>query len=1062
MNLSNHDYRVTLNDDGGSFSEVLSKGFDLTRRSYDVLDPVGRAFFLTDVAEPAESPSRSWPIFGNFPQDRFPTIHVKRNEGSLRVDGVAQGIRSTLEITLPDPNATAEIWTVTLENRGDSPRQIKAVPYVEWVLDRPESDRGHSQYVRLFPEMEYVSSIHGLVAWQRKTNTVGFLATDMAPEGFHSSRIDFIGRARSLWTPRLLETLDFLGARDTSGYPTFDPIGALCTGVTLGGHEKRTLRYILGFSADREKALEMAQRFLVPTGSAVPGGQQKKKVPLIGHGEILPGTPQPYATFLNGGDTLRVHTPFTPRPFDHALSNSVGHYVMVTNRGLQTTSNGNSQQNPITPDWADTVTRELPSEAIYLYDTEERDWYSPTHHPLNDARATLDCDFGVDGTAVFRMRRGTLSTELTVFVPPQESLGVYLLTIRNHGGRVRRLRVSPYFQMALAPLGNLRPADLIHTVEEADHALLFENPANTYRPGPAFAAVSFVPDLVETQRGRFLGSGRGSAHPYLVENGIPDDSPRTEDRVVASFLGNVEIEPGAEKTVVVVLGQTDTKDQALALIRKYKDIAVARKSLEETRGWWKGLMSTLRVKTNQGDFDGYQNWLKYQALAERIWARRGFYQTSGAYGFRDQLQDTVNLIWVDPALARRQIILHASQQFTEGDVLHWFHTNHKGETAFSNRTHASDNPLWLVWGVVEYLRMTGDVSLLDEMTTYLQGEKPFLPLPHNKQGCGGFYPRSSIADTVYKHSLKSIDLVLDKRMGVRGLPLIGTGDWNDGLDEIGSEGRGESVWLGFFLHYTLKYMLPFMEERETPDRKEHYRQALLSLEKALEQTWRGDRYLRAIHDDGTEIGVKDSGVWEIDALTAAWAVYAGINPTRARTVFHTALSVLEKENVILLGWPPLRSDTKPYLGRSSQYPAGVRENGMYCHGVQWLIRAARLLAEQAETNKEHDQAKDYRSIAYRLWLKITPVSHVVPGEIEVYGGQPNKQSADMVTTFDPGRMIWNGYTGAAAWLLRQSMEGVIGATLIGNKMVLPGDIRESRGALIVESVKRDLSQSPLV
>jgi cyclic beta-1,2-glucan synthetase len=317
-----------------------------------------------------------------------------------------------------------------------------------------------------------------------------------------------------------------------------------------------------------------------------------------------------------------------------------------------------------------------------------------------------------------------------------------------------------------------------------------------------------------------------------------------------------------------------------------------------------------------------------------------------------------------------------------------------------------------------------------------------------------------VEDTLYRHCMKAIDLVLDKRMGAHGLPLIGTGDWNDGLDEIGSEGRGESVWLGFFLTYIIKNMADIIETKEGRERKEHYLRRLQELEAALEHTWRDDRYLRAIHDDGTEIGLKDSGVWEIDALTAAWAVYAGINPDRNRIVFQTALKVLEKDNVILLGWPALREDTKPYLGRSSHYPEGVRENGMYCHGVQWLVRAARLLAERAELDKERSKAKEYRQTALRLWMKISPLAHVSPSEIEIYGGQPNKQSADMLTTFDQGRMIWHGYTGAAGWMLRQAYEGVVGAQLVNNEVVLPDDLELPRGLLEVTSLTRNVARSP--
>jgi len=417
-------------------------------------------------------------------------------------------------------------------------------------------------------------------------------------------------------------------------------------------------------------------------------------------------------------------------------------------------------------------------------------------------------------------------------------------------------------------------------------------------------------------------------------------------------------------------------------------------------------------------------------------------------------------MWVNPALARKQIVLHASQQFVEGDVFHWFFTLTDGRAAFSCRSHASDNPLWIAWAVGEYLRATNDESVLDEMTAYMVSEFPFAPLPKNKQGWGHLYHRSTRSDTVYRHCMKSIDLVLKKRMGKNGLPLMGTGDWNDGLDEIGSEGKGESVWLGFFLYYILRGMVDVIGKKEGPKRKEYYAMRMEALKDALEKTWRGDRYLRAFHDDGTEVGVKDSGIWEIDSLTAAWAVMSGINFERNVAVFNTALQVLEKDDTILLGWPALREDTKPYLGRSSKYPEGVRENGMYCHGVQWLVRAARILAEQFEQQGNRAKADEYRATAYRLWLKISPIAHVTPQKIEIYGGQPNKQAADFLTTFDRGRMIWHGYTGAAGWMLRQAIEGVVGASLVGNEVVLPADLDKPRGELKITRFRRDLGKNP--
>jgi cyclic beta-1,2-glucan synthetase len=1056
--LGNSKYEVVLKQNGEVFSHALSRGYDVSRRSYDLLDPAGRALFLVDAA--GASP-HAWPVMGNYPRHCGPAPQIERTENSVRIVSAGNGLRTTLEISLPGDEDPAELWTITVENLTGAERHLKMAPYLEWVLDRPSADRGHSQYNRLFPEMEYVGGLNAVLAWNKHSKAMGLLAADCAPEGFLTSRIDFIGRARSLWSPRVLETLAFSPAKDTAAHPTFDPIGSLLVGLHLKPNAATRVRLLIGLVKNKNQAIELIARHLrIPGASQVSPVRERKTLHAIRHGEIPPGTPQPYSEFSPDGRTLLVRTPFTPRPYDHTMSNRLGHVVVVTNRGLHTTSSGNSQQNRLTPDWPDIVTREVPAEAFYLYDPDRRQWFSPTYHPLNDPRAAHEVQFSVDGSATYHMTQGTLSTELTVFVPPEDPTGVYLLTVRNHGDAGRRIRLAPYFQMVLASQPE-HAGPLKVSADRALNALFFENPRNGFRSGPAFAALSCPTGRLETRRGRFFGAGRDVARPFLVEQGEPDVTATEDDRPIAGFLATLAIPAHGECTVAVVLGQADNRRQAEAVIRKYQDPIAAHASLQNTRKWWLSLMDTVRVATSNPEFDHYLDWLKYQGLAERIWARRGFYQASGAFGFRDQLQDSVNLMWMDPVLARRQILLHARQQFTEGDVVHWFHLLQDGRTGFAARTHASDNLLWLPWAVAEYVAATGDDSILDEHAPYLEAEQPFAPLPAGKHGTGFDPLRSSRTDSVYRHCMKAIDLVLERRMGAHGLPLIGTGDWNDGLDEIGSQGKGESVWLGFFLYCILDRMAGIILRCEGCAKQAYYQKRRQELKDALELTWREDRYLRAIHDDGTEIGVKGSGVWEIDALTAAWAVISGINPERGRVVFDTAVGVLEKETTILLGYPALHEDTKPYLGRSSRYPEGVRENGMYSHGVQWLVGAARILAEQYRRAGDREQARRYRETAWRLWRKISPIAHVVPGEIETYGGQPNKQAADMLTTFDPGRMIWHGYTGAAGWLFRQALEGVLGARLAGNAMIPPADLAEPIHAIGAARVHRDPSESPL-
>jgi len=1060
LRIANCAYEVEVKRSGEAGSRLCHEDVALTRPSYEGAEPAGRLLFVTEVLD--DGRHVSWPVLGNHPEELFPKAVCVKDGNAIRVALEAHELRTTLLVTLPDDGAAVEFWTVTVENLADRKRALKLSPYLEWLLESAAVDRNHTQYTRLYPEMSYDRSLNAVLALHRRSGKVGFLAAAEQPEGFLTGRVDFIGRAGTVWRPRVLDTFAFSDCVETSPCPTFDPIGALLLGMTIGpkGHAHSEL--LVGCADSKAQAADWIRRFLEPRNSntlhLTPNAHTPAS-PVIGHGEIPPGTPLPYTEYEDGGAVLHVRTPFTPRPFDHTMANAGGHVLCVTNRGLHSSANGDSQRNRLTTDWADLVGRQMPSEAFYIYEEGTRQWYSPTYEPLRDREASHDVRFGLDGSATFLMRRNDLETELSTHVPVDDPTGVYLLTLRNNGPEPKRLRVAPYFQIALAHSPEMVGA-LDIELDDASGALFFANPGNASRSGPAFVATTETPQAITTSRGAFFGEGRSFTHPAMVETGREDGSA-TDSMSCAGLLAAIELPAGGEKTIAVLLGQADTMADARECIGHLCSVDEARHSLAKTRSWWRGFASTLKVETSNPEFDGYLDWMKYQALAERIWARKGFYQASGAFGFRDQLQDTVNLVWADPSLARRQLLLHASQQFLEGDVAHWFFILQDGRTGFLSRSHASDNLLWLGWGVAEYIRMTGDTSLLDEEVTYLDSETPLPPLPEGKHGMGFVPLRSTLADSVYNHVLLAIDLVFDKRMGPNGLPLIGTGDWNDGLDEIGSEGRGESVWLAFFIIYFLNNLLGIIGLRSGAAERRDYERKLAALAKAAEATWRADRYLRAIHDDGTEIGLEGAGCWEIDALTAAWAVYAGINFERGRIAVDTALRILETDRTISLGYPPLRADSKPFMGRSSHYPEGVRENGMYSHGVQWLVRACRLLAEKFAREGDTATAQYYRDAAARLWFKISAISHTTREEIEIYGGQPNKQCADCLTRFEPGRMIWNGYTGAAAWMFRQAIEGVMGYELDHGVVKPPADLDEPRGDLMVSGLKRNLAKSPL-
>jgi cyclic beta-1,2-glucan synthetase len=528
--LANAEYEVTLKANGEVVSQQRARGYDVSRRSYDLLDPAGRALFLVDT-DTGQRP-RAWPVLGNFPAEVGEATRITCDERALTMCQTHHDLRATVRISLPEKDGQVELWTVTVENRTDAHRHIKVVPYLEWVLNRPDADRGHTQYNRLFAEMEYAGGLHAVLARDKHSRALGLLAADVVPEGFLTARVDFIGRARNLRAPRALETLAFFKAHHSDAHPTFDPIGSLLLGASLTPGGSVQMRLLIGMPASKEQAIDLVARHLhLPGAAAAAARWQGKTVHRIGHGEVPPGTPRPYAEFSEDGRTMLVRTPFTPRPHDHTLSNSRGHILTVTNRGLHTTASRNAQQNRLTPDWPDTVTREVPAEALYLFDPGTGEWFSPTYHPLNDTRAAHEVEFDI-GSATFRMTRGTLETELNVFVAPEEPVGVYLLTVRNHAPAARRLRLAPYFQMVLSS----QPEDagpLEVRYDAALNALFFVNPRNTFRPGPAFAAVSCPALRVQTRRGGLFGRAGNVAYPRLVEHGEPDtggEARRPADR----------------------------------------------------------------------------------------------------------------------------------------------------------------------------------------------------------------------------------------------------------------------------------------------------------------------------------------------------------------------------------------------------------------------------------------------------------------------------------------------------------------------------------------------------
>ena len=518
-------YEVSLREDGELVSRVPTRDYDVSRRSYDLLDPAGRTLFVVDLADGSGRPSLAWPVVGNFPvgladASRFETDwgwpegrqHQPWNPHHCR--DLAAGCRrpgGALDDHRREPVG---------HGANDQGRPLPGMG--------PQSSRGRPRSHPVQPAVRR----DGVRRRASCGTGLGQARQGHGPPrlGPHAAGLPDLADRFHRPGP---ERLDAEGARDagllggarhpaacdprSDRQPAHRPDSAR-PGIVSGPPPDRTGRR-------QERAIDLIRCHLPidgPIGKLPPPTHRGEALHPIGHGEIPPGTPLPYFEFSDDGRRLAIRTPFTPRPFDHTMSNGLGHVIAVTNRGLHTTSSVNSQQNRLTPDWPDIVTREVPGEAFYLYDPDAKEWFSPTYQPLNDPAAVHEVEFGVDGTATFRMTKGPLETELTVFVPPDEPLGVYLLTVRNHAATPRRLRVAAYFQMVLAGQPEYS-GPLMIRADRSLGAVFFENPRNTFRTGPAFVAISRPIDRVETDRGRFFGGSSDLAHPYAVELGEPDD-----------------------------------------------------------------------------------------------------------------------------------------------------------------------------------------------------------------------------------------------------------------------------------------------------------------------------------------------------------------------------------------------------------------------------------------------------------------------------------------------------------------------------------------------------------
>ncbi|HEY6184836.1 MAG TPA: hypothetical protein VIW67_21510, partial [Terriglobales bacterium] len=699
----------------------------------------------------------------------------------------------------------------------------------------------------------------------------------------------------------------------------------------------------------------------------------------------------------------------TPAPWVNVIANSEFGTV-ISESGSAYTWSENAHEFRLTPWHNDSVT-DGSGEAFFLRDEETGNFWSPTPLPAGGTEPYVT-RHGF-GYTVFEHNEGGIHSELWVYVAPDAAVKFSVLKVSNNSGRSRRLSATGYVEWVL---GDTRPKSTMHVMTESDPvtgALFARNPYNSEFPDRvAFFDSNQITRTVTGDRTEFLGRNGTLSNPAGMHR------PRLSGKLGAGFdpcaaiRVPFELAEGEEREIVFILGAGQSVVGAIELAERFRGTEAARTALEAVWHYWTHTLGTVNVDTPDQSINVMTNgWLLYQTLACRVWARSGHYQSGGAFGFRDQLQDVMALAHAEPGLIRKHLLLCASRQFREGDVQHWWHP----PAGRGVRTHCSDDYLWLPLAVSRYVVSTGDTGVLDEAVAFLDG-RPVKPEEDSYYDLPG---RSEATVTLYDHCVQAIKASLKR--GEHGLPLIGSGDWNDGMNLVGEHGKGESVWLGFFLHEVLARFSELASRRGDLEFAEHCQTQAAQLSESIEQNgWDGEWYRRAYFDDGSPLGSASNGECQIDSIAQSWSVLSGAGDKQRSRMAMDSLDkrlVDRDHGLIKLLAPPFdKSDLNP--GYIRGYVPGVRENGgQYTHAAIW---AAMAFAAMGDSTR-----------AWELFAMINPVNHSRSREdVAIYKVEPYVMPADIYALAPHiGRGGWTWYTGSAGWTYRLIVESLLGLRL---------------------------------
>lgn len=710
----------------------------------------------------------------------------------------------------------------------------------------------------------------------------------------------------------------------------------------------------------------------------------------------------------------------TPLPWINVIANRNFGFV-VSETGVGFTWAHNSRENKLTP-WYNDPISDIPGEIIYLRDDKDGHMWTMTPSPIREKEEYIITH--AQGYSRFYHYSYGIEQILDVYVPLEDNIKINLIKLKNNSNVERKLTLAYYIRPVLGVTDEITAKNIETYMDETEDIFLIKNSTNTeFKDSTIFIASSAKIKAFTGDRSEFLGSFGSLGKPEGLKKEFLSNKTGLGYDPCSVIEVELSIPSGSQCEIVLLMAESQSIESGYDLVKKYKDVEKSKEALNAVKNYWKEKLETIKVSTPDLSMNLLMNhWLIYQTVVSRLWARAGFYQVGGAYGARDQMQDAMNVIYAFPDECRNQILNVCKHQFKEGDVQHWWHPSPMTDIHKGIRTKYTDDLLWMPYATTEYVNITGDYSILDEEVPFIESEM----LSLEEQERYEVPSLSSEVGTVYEHCIRAIEKSLN--FGERGLPLMGSGDWNDGMNKVGYKGKGESIWLGWFLGSIVKDFIPICRYKKDEGRAKKYEEVLYDLKAAMgKNAWDGDWYLRAYFDDGTPLGSKENDECRIDSISQSWAIISSLGEKEKNKKALESVEkhlVREEDGMILLLTPPF-SDGVLDPGYIKSYVPGVRENGaQYTHAAAWVIGAFAMMGEGDK--------------ALKLFNMINPINHTrTQLECSKYKVEPYVIVADIYGV-EPhtGRGGWSWYTGSSGWIYKIGLEHILGFRVENDKLYI--------------------------